>query len=170
MKSDPKSFSPRYQVHYAYVPVHTSFELHIKPDRPVPFALQHKLVMVYNDGKRDAGKAATRDNEGAYKASVRDLGEFRLVVDTTKPEIVSMNPKSGDLSKAKQITFKITDDMTSIKNFKAELDGKWLLFEPRGNVFFYEFDEHCSKGSHKLRITLTDENGNAASMNYTFTR
>ncbi len=170
MKVDPKSFSERYQLHYPYVPVHTSFELRIKPDKPIPFALRNKIAMVYNDGKDDAGKVATRDNDGWYKASVRDLGEFRLVADTTSPEIVSENGKSSDLSKAAHITFKITDDITSVRNFKAELDGKWLLFEPHGNLFFYKFDEHCSKGHHTLRITVTDENGNPASMNYTFTR
>jgi hypothetical protein len=57
-----------------------------------------------------------------------------------------------------------------VKRFRGELDGKWICFEQHGDDFFYTFDEHCSKGKHKLVFTTADENGNTQTIQLQFTR
>jgi len=168
-KPDEQSFSERYQIHYSYVPLHTYFDLSIKPNKPVPFNLRDKIVLMYRDGKSEDGKAADFFN-GWYKAKVRNFGEYRLVADTIAPIISSLQKENENLSRARQIRFSVKEAATSVKKFRAELDGKWLLFEPRGTTFFYDFDERCTKGKHRLVITAADENDNTSTFVYNFTR
>jgi len=167
---DATSFSNRYMIHYAYVPVHHSFELSIKPNTAIPFDLRDKIVMMYSDGKDEDGRAAMAIDRGWYKASVRNFGTYWLVVDTTAPVIKSMQKNGSNLSKARQITFAVTDAATSVKKFKGELDGKWICFEQHSDLFFYQFDSHCPKGKHSLVFTATDENNNTQTYKLNFTR
>jgi hypothetical protein len=168
-KKDESSLSNRHQVHYPYVPVHTFFDLKIKPDKRVAFSNGDKVAMMYSDGKAEDGRAASFES-GWYKASVRNFGNYWLVSDTVPPVITTLQKEGANLSKAARITFRVKEDITSVKKFRAELDGKWLMFEPKGDTFFYAFDEHCPKGRHKLVISASDENNNTKSFVYTFTR
>lgn len=167
---DAASFSNRYMIHYAYVPVHHSFELYIKPNTAIPFELRDKIAMMYTDGKDEDGRGAVAAEHGWYKAAVRNFGTYWLVADTTAPEIKSMQKDNSNLSRAKQITFVVKDAISSVKKFKGELDGKWICFEQHGNLFFYQFDNHCAKGKHRLVFTATDENNNTATYTLNFTR
>jgi hypothetical protein len=165
---DTKGYSDRHEVHKAYVPIHRAFELLLKPNKEVPEELKTKIVLVYNDGKEETFTAATED-DGWYKANVRRFGEYRLIADTEPPAIKALQ-QNANLTKAAAISFNVKEAVTSVKKFRAELDGKWICFEQDGDVFTYRFDEHCEKGKHELKITAADENDNAASFSYTFTR
>lgn len=167
-KPDMNAYSERYQVHKASIPVHTYFSLYIKPNKPVPFELRNKIALVYNDGEDEDGKAATYDN-GWYRASVRNFGEYRLVADTKPPEIIPMQSREA-LRHSKRITFRAKEDITSVEEFTALLDGEWIAFEQTGDIFYYTIDEHCKKGEHELQVTATDENGNSETIKYSFTR
>lgn len=169
VQRDELSFSDKYQIHHPYVPVHSSFKLNLKPNKPVSFSLRDKLALVYSDGKSERAQAADFEN-GWYKASVRNFGTYRLVADTIAPIITSLQKQNALLGNASQLRFRVSEDRTSVKTFRAELDGKWICFEPRGDIFFYTFDEHCPKGKHRLKITVTDENGNIQTLVYNFTR
>ncbi len=169
IQPDLKSFSDRYQVHYPYVPVHQYFNLHLKPNKPIPFNLRDKIVLMYSDGKNISGSAAGFEN-GWYANPVRNFGTYWLAADTTAPVITPLQQQHAQLAAAKQISFRVKDDITSVKTFRAELNGKWLCFEPRGDIFFYSFDEHCPRGKHNLKIIAGDENGNVRTLNYSFVR
>jgi len=168
-KPDEKSLSDRYKIHVPYVPVHGYFDLNIKPNKPISFDLRDKVVLMYDEGKSVSGKAASFEN-GWYTAAVRNFGTYWLDTDTTPPVITPLQKQSANLSAARQIRFRVKEATTSVRKFRAELDGKWICFEPAGDVFFYTFDEHCAKGKHKLTITASDENGNSATLVYNFTR
>ena len=166
---DAASYSDRYRLDNVWVPSHSYFDISIKPNKAIPFTLKDKIALVYNDGKDETGKAATLDN-GWYKASVRNFGEYRLVADTAAPVIKALQKQSAILSKAKRISFTIKDEITGVKQYRGELDGKWICVEQHGSQYFYTFDEHCPKGKHTLVLTATDENGNTRKLNYNFTR
>lgn len=166
---DATAFSDKNQIQNADIPVHNYYDLRIKANKPIPFNLREKIVMVYSDGKKKEGRAAKFEN-GWYIAPVRNLGLFWLEADTTAPIIKSLQKENGNLSNARQLRFQVTEEQTSIKTFRGELDGKWLCFEPRGNIFFYDFDAHCSSGKHRLLLTATDENGNENKLEYNFIR
>lgn len=166
---DSQAYSARYDLHKNYVPLHTYATLRIKPDKAIPFDKKDKVALVYNDDKNETGKAAVNDN-GWYKTQVRNFGNYRLVPDDVPPVINDVQNGKTDLSNAIQISFIAKDAVTSVKKFTAMLDGKWICFEQKGNVFVYEFDEHCKKGKHTLVITAADENDNIQTLKYNFTR
>lgn len=168
-KDDPNSYSARYKIHHSDVPVHSYFTLYLKPDKLIPFNLRDKIALIYNDGNGDEGENAVFDN-GWYKASTRMLGEYRLVADTVAPVIKPMQANGANLSKSSSIIFRVKDELTTVDDFDAKLDGKWICFEQNGDLFYYKFDEHCPAGKHELVITAKDENNNIAKYNYTFTR
>jgi len=61
--------------------------------------------------------------------------------------------------------------MKEIKNFRAELDGKWLRFtNDKGRSFIYKFDEMCPPGNHELKVSVDDEAGNKTEKIFHFTR
>lgn len=165
-----KAVSPVVQIGRYTVPVHHYFDLALKPDRLIPFALRSKIGMIYSGGKEENGRVATPATQGWYKAPVRALGSYMLVVDTTAPLLKPLLPIKGNMAKARSIAFRVTDNLTSVKTFRGELDGKWILFEQHGDVWTYIFDTHCPKGVHKLQVKATDENGNEALSSYTFMR
>ena len=90
----------------------------------------------------------------------------------TPPNIQPIGIKeNADLSRGSQIIFAVTDNMKEIKNFRAELDGKWLRFtNDKGRSFIYKFDEMCPAGEHELKVSVEDEAGNEATKIFHFKR
>ncbi len=167
---DAKSVSQRVTIANAVIPVHKAFELSLKADKLIPFAFRSKVAMLYSDGKDESGRVAAPALQGWYKASVRAFGEYRLAIDTTAPALKPLQPIKGAMSKVGRLAIRAKDNATSVKTFRGELDGNWILFEQHGDVWTYVFDAHCGKGSHKLVVKAADENGNEAAASYTFTR
>lgn len=166
--ADANAFSERYKMGEKYIPAHEYFTIKIKPNQPVPFAQRNKMALIYNDGKSESGKATTSEN-GWYIARVRNFGTYYLKADMTAPVIQNLQ-KTNDLSKASNIRFAVKEETTSVKDFRAELDGKWILFEPFGGVYVYKFDEYCGKGRHDLVVKVKDENDNERVERFSFTR
>ena len=76
-----------------------------------------------------------------------------------------------DLSPSKSIVFRPKDNFGGIKNFRAELDGKWIRFtNDKGNAFIYNFDEHCPYGVHHLKVTAEDLVENMTTKTWWFKR
>lgn len=164
-----KSYSSIFRLHTALVPLHSNFTLHIKPDRPIPAAQQHKVVMV-REGLGETIVGTTLE-KGWYVGQFREFGNFHLEVDTIAPKVALLGGvKSGaNLSRAAKLSFAISDN-SGIRAYRAELDGKWLMFSRRGNVISYTFDEHCKAGKHSLHLLVTDIAGNTKEQTITFTR
>ena len=168
--ADPMAYTSRYRLGDPWLPVHHYFDLQIKPNKTIPFNLRSKVVMMYSDDKDEDGRAAIFSENGWYKAKVRNFGTYWLDIDTTAPVVKPLQKNGANLSKAKQITFEVKDNATSVKSYSGYLDGKWICFEQHGSSFFYKFDEHCSKGKHKLVFKAEDENGNEAKYELNFMR
>ncbi|MBC7451568.1 MAG: hypothetical protein H7259_08785, partial [Cytophagales bacterium] len=120
--------------------------------------------------KDEEGSAAAPVEDGWYKCPVRAFGTYWLDIDTLPPAVKSGHKENANLGKAKQITLNVKDAQTSVKKFNGYIDDKWVCFEQHGSSFFYKFDEHCSRGKHKLLFKAEDENANATTYTLTFTR
>jgi hypothetical protein len=109
-------------------------------------------------------------NNGMAKASFREFGNFQLMIDLEDPAIIPVGFRDGsDLSKASRMVITIKDNFNRFKNFRAELDGKWLRFtNDKGRSFIYYFDEKCPKGNHALKVSVEDEAGNRAEKVFNF--
>lgn len=156
-----------FQLHNASVPVHTYFPVKIKVASAVP----DKMVMYRFAGSKKDFKKAMPEN-GWYKASFREFGNFQLLVDTIPPVIAPVGFKDGiNATKLSRIAFIVTDNTEEIEKFTALLDGNWLRFtNDKGRTFAYVFDEKCPPGQHELKITAEDQAGNITERIYNFTR
>ncbi len=156
-----------FQLHNVNTPVQTYFPVKIRAAASQP----NKMVMHrFANGKDDYAKA--EHENGWYKASFREFGNFQLMEDTTAPAITPIGFKDGiNAGKLKRIAFVIKDNTEEIKKFTATLDGNWLRFSnDKGKTFIYVFDEKCSPGEHELKITAEDQVGNITEKVYQFTR
>ena len=96
--------------------------------------------MVMNiPGKQVVQKAVL--SHGMFTSKFRDFGTCYLMLDKIPPVISGLKSKTN-LTSAAQINIVVTDNYNKIKYFRAELDGKFLMFSQRGNRFTYNFDEN----------------------------
>ena len=159
-----------HQLQHYFVPVHHYFDLYLKPNRPVPFHLRNKMVMMYADNESIEGKAASSVDDGFYKAKYRNFGQFWLQIDTLPPAIKLLTDVQKPLTKHKKIVFEVKDVATKVKSFSGIIDNKWVCVEQHGNTFFYSFDELCATGSHTFVLKAADDNDNEATYTFDFIR
>jgi murein DD-endopeptidase MepM/ murein hydrolase activator NlpD len=155
----------------AYIPLQDSMTVRIKPTVVLDAARRKHVVMQrFAGNKNDVQKVQWQKDWAAAK--FRDMGNFQLVLDEEPPVIVPVGFKEGaNMSKASRIVFIIKDNLETFRNFRAELDGKWLRFtNDKGKSFIYIFDEKCGTGPHSLKVSVEDEAGNVAIKVFTFTR
>jgi hypothetical protein len=160
---------PIYQVHNPSIPLQNYFNLRIKES----FSMSDtgKIVMHRFYGAKSDYAKANFEN-GWYKASFREMGNFKLILDNTPPSVSPMGFSDNmNAAKLKRILFVVTDNTKEIKRFTALLDGQWLRFtNDKGRNFIYNFDEKCPVGPHELQIIAEDLVGNKTTKTYHFTR
>ena len=154
------------------VPLQGNFPIKINASaNRMPFADTSKVVMERNYGGKTDYKKAVYE-KGWYKASFREFGYYRLLMDVTPPSIISKGLVDGmNASKLTRIIFTVSDNTEELNGFNAYLDGKWLRFSnDKGRNFIYKFDERCGPGEHELRVVVEDQVGNKSEKVYNFTR
>jgi murein DD-endopeptidase MepM/ murein hydrolase activator NlpD len=145
-------------------PIHSAFSVRIKATKAVSDQLKNKLVMLKTwNGDRAIRKAELKN--GWVSASFDNLGIFQAFIDTTAPTINApakalKGKDTLDLSALTRIVFTPTDNY-AVRSFRAELDGKWLMFSnDKGRNHIYTFDEQCPYGVHELKVRVEDIVGN----------
>jgi hypothetical protein len=158
-------------LHNYTVPVHDSFTVQLKTTLAAGDLQRKNVVMQLISGTNKQVEKG-KWNGDWMSAKFTRLGFVQLLVDNVAPTITPVGWKNGSLlSAAKRLVLKCKDDLGEIDSFRAELDGQWLMFAKRlGDSFIYTFDEHCTKGSHTLKVTVTDVAGNITTATYLFKR
>ena len=164
------SFSDIHVIASGLIPIHDYFTLRIKANKPIPAELKDKMLIKRT--WRDKTEIVKPDDDGEwFTAYFRSFGNFELIADSDPPIIGGGFHDNANLSKASRIIFIPKDNNEEIKNFRAELDGKWLMFtNDKGKLFIYKFDEMCPRGKHELKISVQDEAGNTTEKILHFTR
>ncbi len=172
-RSDNKSafsVSAAHTVNDAYIPLHGSFEVRLKPNKGIPDPWKEKII-IQRTAKNSNIKKAKWDN-GWVTASFNDFGTFQAFADTTAPSVNELG--KGDtvnLSAATRILFTPRDNFGIIRLFRAQLNGQWIRFtNDKGRNWIYSFDERCPYGVHHLEITVEDLVGNRITREWWFKR
>ena len=164
------SYSDVHSLESGLVPVQDNFTLRLKANKLVPTQLMDRMLIKRTWKDKTEVVKATGGGQW-FTACFRNFGNFELIGDDEPPIITGGFHDNANLSKASRIVFIPKDNNETIKNFRAELDGKWLMFtNDKGKVFIYKFDEMCPRGNHELKISVQDEAGNTAEKIYHFTR
>ena len=169
-KAGSIGFSAIHDLQTYQVPVHGMFTVQLKSDSAIPYPLRDRML-IRKITKTDTDVRKANWALGWYTATFREFGSFQLIADDIPPQIgVSGITDGANASKSARIVVSVTDNNNAIRNFRAELDGKWLMFSQKGRTFTYKFDEHCLPGNHLLKLSVEDEAGNATTKTIRFTR
>jgi len=151
------------------IPIQNYFDVSIKPDRAGVLLNSDRIIMKRTGRGRSDVKKAKLEKD-FYAAAFRDFGSFQLIQDLEPPTIVSNIFSGKTVTGSTRITIDVADNNRVIKNFEARLDGKWILFYPTGNRYYYYPDEYFPPGEHKLSVVVTDEAGNLATKEWIIKR
>lgn len=157
-------------LHNYTVPVHDSFTVRLKARPDLPTNLKSKVVMqMVSNRKKEALKGWWQGDW--VEAKFRDLGTFQLIVDADPPTLQPVGWSSGSNLRGKpSITILAKDAISELSFFRAELDGKWLLFSRKSDYFIHRFDERTTPGHHEFKIVIADEAGNITEKTFSFNR
>ncbi|GGG50298.1 M23 family metallopeptidase [Bizionia arctica] len=115
----------------------------------------------------------TRENNLIYSIT-DDLGTYALVADKVAPTIRPINFKEGQwLSKYRYLKIKIDDEGSGISNYRATINGKWILmdYDYKTKTLEYDFnDELITETKNNLKVIVTDNVGNNSTFETTFYR
>ena len=162
----PNAVSALHQLNDNSYPVHEELTIRIKPTIQVKKEWRDKIVI-----QRNGGNAVLKPIwQGEWlSAKTGAFGSFIALVDLNPPQLNNIG--KGDtvnLSPASRIVFTPTDN-SGIKSFRAELDGKWLMFtNDKGRSWIYKFDEQCPFGVHELKVRVEDIVGNVTEKTWWF--
>jgi len=160
-------YSDLHHVNSKYIPVHKSYSLSIKCNN-IPNSLKNKALIVSIDpstGKKGAIGGEYSDGWVSVKTNL--FGSFAVTVDQTPPVIRSLSIRDKKiLTDPSKLQFKIVDDLSGIKSYRGEIDGKWVLFEydAKSATIVYQFDKQrmVFGKSHLLRLTVIDNRDNSS--------
>ncbi len=171
LTSLPLVISNIHMVHTGLVPVHGYFTIRLKSNKIIPDSSKDRILMQRSWGDKTEVVKPTQQGDW-FTAQFRNFGNFQLIIDDIPPAISAFGIReNADLSRTPQIIFVVRDNYEKIKNFRAELDGKWLRFtNDKGRSFIYKFDEMCPPGSHELKISVQDESENITTKVFHFLR
>jgi murein DD-endopeptidase MepM/ murein hydrolase activator NlpD len=163
------AFSKMHHVHTRLIPVNNAVTLWIKPDPALTAELVEKAVIVNSRGGAIGGSF----ENGFIKANTREFGNYYIKVDTVPPRITPINITDGKvLTNTSRISFKISDNLSGIRSYRATIDGRWILmeFDAKRAALWHTFDENTSRGKHQLQLVVSDMKMNTSSFNAAFTR
>jgi murein DD-endopeptidase MepM/ murein hydrolase activator NlpD len=164
------AYSPQFSLHKFTVPVHAPYVVRIKADKSIPYPLRDRMLILQTV-KDDQEVRKAQWELGWHTARFREFGTVQLVADDQPPVIDTYGLTEGaNIRSFTKITVAVRDNYPAIKNFRAELDGKWLMFSQRGKTFTYKMDERMNPGPHTLVLSVDDEAGNRTQKTIRFTR
>ncbi len=116
----------------------------------------------------------TKRKDDLLIARTKKLGTYTLATDTTKPLIKPINFKKEQwLSKYRFLKIKIDDEGSGISNYRATVNGKWILMEYdyKTKTLTYDFNDSVVLDTkNNLKIIVTDNVGNNSTFETLFYR
>ena len=161
------------QFHEDVVPVHKNITISVdasnynKEDLSKLFIarLSSRGTPYYNNTSRSGSKLTTR---------TRTFGTYTLATDTTPPKVGPVNFSDGKwVSKNKTLKIRIDDDLSGIANYRATVNGKYILteYEHKTDVLTYDFDDGIvTDTENNLKLIVVDNVGNSTTFEATFFR
>jgi Peptidase family M23 len=149
------TYSPHYALSPVDAPVHYYFDINIE-GLAVPAALRDKAFIARcepNGSIINCGATWIGNN---LSTGARTISTYAIMID--------------------RMAFKISDNFV-IKDrgrdliFDAWVDGKWILMslDGKSGILTHIFDGHIPSGDHQLILKVTDDRGNEAVLEKTFT-
>ena len=116
-------------LHNQSVPLHKNFTLTFDVSK-YPKEIRKQLFIARKKSKGRLYYSNTRRKEDRLYTLNKILGKYTLALDTIKPKIIPINFKNEQLlTKYRYLKFKVSDNLSGVKFYRGEIDGKWILLE-----------------------------------------
>lgn len=158
VQEEDNALAATHTLHNSQVPLHGPCSLSIRLQQDsLDNKRQYGIVRIQNKNKSWIG--GTYRN-GWIDANIKELGNYTIQKDVVAPTITPLSPATW-VSK-QNIQFRLSDNMSGVQTFRGEIDGQFILFEMNNkSVISYRFDnERLPRGSHTLKLLVTDACGN----------
>ncbi|MCF6348135.1 MAG: M23 family metallopeptidase [Flavobacteriaceae bacterium] len=146
-------------LHSQSVPLHKNFTLTFDVSK-YPKEIKKQLFIARKNAKGRLYYSNTRRKENRLYTLNKTLGRYTLALDTIKPKIIPINFKNDQLlTKYRYLKFKVSDNLSGIRFYRGEIDGKWILLEydAKKNLLTYDFNDTVLEGTkHTLKVTAID--------------
>ncbi|MBD0822890.1 M23 family metallopeptidase [Aestuariibaculum marinum] len=107
-------------------------------------------------------------------ASTKYLGSYTLTADTVKPSITPKNFRDEQwISNYRFLKVTIDDSGSGISNYRATINGKWILMEYdyKTKTLTFDFNDHIStETKNNFKLIVTDNVGNSSTFESVFYR
>ena len=159
------------KIHTPTVPLHKSFTLTFD-DSKYSEKEKQKLYIANVENPTYPIYQFTRKKDSTFFTTTKILGKYSLLSDTLKPSINLLHFKDKQwISKLKTLQVKISDKGSGIKDYRATIDGEWILMEynHKTKIITYNFSDKKLVGSkHTFKIVVSDNVGNTNILSTTF--
>lgn len=152
-----KSFSKLHQIHHPEVPVHRAYKLAIKLQN-LPKRLQEKVFIAMID-EDEIEALESKYEDGFITSYAKKFGDYLVLADTVNPVIKALNVHNKkNIEGYKRIVFEIKDELSGIAEYRATLNGKWILceYDKKSDRLVYNIDDRIQKGRNKLQLVVSD--------------
>jgi len=161
------------QIHQPIVPLRKKYTLTFDVSKYSKEDKKHLFIASYNSKNRPSFSNTVK-KEKTFYTQTKKLGKFKLLTDIKPPTVKPKNFKDQQwLSKARYLKVAIRDDLSGIKSYRGEIDGKWILMEwdLKKGILVYDFKDLKLTGSkHQLKIIIKDNANNTKTYQATFYR
>ena len=117
---------------------------------------------------------STKKMANKLSARTKTLGTFTLETDLEAPTIKAVNFQDKKwISKLSTLKLKIKDERSGISNYRATVNGKWILMEydyKKGTLIHNFSDGVITDSENNLKVIVTDNVGNSSTFEATFFR
>ena len=159
------------KIHTPTIPLHKSFTLTFNVSKYSEIEKQQLYIanLEYPNYPR---YYYTRKKDSIFYTTTKTLGNYTLLSDKQKPKLKLLYFKDNQwLTSAKTIKVKISDVGSGIKNWRATIDGKWILmqYNHKKRILTYNFSDKKLVGSkHIFKLVVSDNVGNTNTLSTTF--
>ena len=170
LSTDPSVFSKVHQVDNSNTQLFDWFDLSVKTENLNP-ALADKAIVIFKDGIGATTSRGGKFENGFINCRAREFGTYYARMDTTAPQIKSLNVLAGkNMRTYKKLLFKITDNLSGIVEFDTYMDDKWTVteYDAKSATLFHILDQSLSLGEHTFKVVVTDERKNRAEYSIKF--
>ncbi|MFV9482207.1 M23 family metallopeptidase [Christiangramia sp. ASW11-125] len=160
-------------VHRDEIPLHKNFTIGFdvsdlsEEDKAKTF-----IARVSDNGRLNYSTTYKKGNR--FTTGTRTFGNYRLAQDTNAPSVRPVNFYDGQwISGNETLKVKISDDLSGIQDFRATVNGKFILmeYEYKNNTLTHYFsDDVVTETENDLKIIVNDNVGNTTTYTAKFFR
>lgn len=165
------SLTPVYQIHNDFTPIHNNIEVSIKVGR-ITEEQRKKAIIVNIDHNHSIASKGGEWRNNYIIAKSKLMGGFTVMLDTVAPKINPVNIFANkNMIGNSSIICTMSDNLSGIKTYRGEIDGKWILMDYDGKTakLTHIFD-NLKTGNHTFKLEVTDFVNNKTILEIPFIR